>query len=64
MRVLLAYDGSAGADDALGLTAGIAWPADTTIHVVNIIEPVTLAMVGPWDRGAAFSADLDEAISA
>ncbi len=64
MRVLLAYDGSAGADDALGLTAGMAWPPDTTIHVVNIIEPVTLAMVGPWDRGAGFSAELDAAISA
>ena len=63
MLVVLAYDGSAGADAALELSAGIAWPEDTTIRVVSVIEPVMLGPVGPWDRGAAFSPELDAAVS-
>ena len=29
MRVLLAYDGSAGADEAVGLAAAIDWPSNS-----------------------------------
>jgi nucleotide-binding universal stress UspA family protein len=63
MRVLLAYDGSAGADEALGLAAGLAWPAGSTIRVVSVIEPVMLGTTGPWDRSSGFSPELDSAIS-
>lgn len=63
MRVLLAYDGSAGADQALALSGGIAWPPETAIHVVNVLEPVALAVIGPFDRGAGYSPELDAAIS-
>jgi nucleotide-binding universal stress UspA family protein len=39
MRVLLAYDDSPCARVALELTAGVGWPAGTSIEVVQVVEP-------------------------
>lgn len=38
LRVLIAHDGSSGADVALELAAGIAWPAGSTVRLVGVRE--------------------------
>ncbi len=45
MRILIAYDGSAGAEQSLRLADSIDWPAGSTIRIVAVIEP-TLLFVG------------------
>jgi nucleotide-binding universal stress UspA family protein len=64
MRVLLAYDGSAGAAEAVALAEAIAWPSDSVLRVVSVIEPILMPISGPWDRGATLAPDLDAAITA
>jgi nucleotide-binding universal stress UspA family protein len=64
MRVLLAYDGSAGASEAAALAASIAWPKDTVLRVMTVIEPILMPVSGPWDRGSALSPELDAMITA
>lgn len=64
MRVLLAYDGSAGATEAAALTQAIPWPNDSELRVVSVIEPILSAMSGPWDRGYVLSPELDAAVTA
>ena len=64
MRILLAYDGSAGASEAAALAASIAWPEDTVLRVVIVIEPILMPVSGPWDRGSALSPELDAMITA
>jgi nucleotide-binding universal stress UspA family protein len=39
MRVLLAFDGSAGAAEAVALAQTIAWPADSRLRIVSVVEP-------------------------
>jgi nucleotide-binding universal stress UspA family protein len=39
MRALLAYDASAGAEDAVALVSSMRWPAGSSVRVVAIIEP-------------------------
>ena len=38
MRVLLAQDGSAGADLAAGLVAALTWPRDSIVRLVGVLE--------------------------
>ena len=64
MRVLLAYDGSAGAAEAAALTDAIPWPSDSVLRVVSVIEPILTPMSGPWDRGSVLSPELDAAVTA
>jgi nucleotide-binding universal stress UspA family protein len=64
MRVLLAYDGSAGAAEAAALTEAIPWPSGSVLRVVSVIEPILSSMSGPWDGGSALSPELDAAITA
>ena len=45
MRILIAYDGSAGAEQSLRLADSIDWPADSTLRIAAVIEP-TLPFVG------------------
>ena len=47
MRVLLAYDGSAGSVVAAATMGSIAWPADTTIRVVAVL-PSQVQAASPW----------------
>ncbi len=63
MRILLADDGSAGAGTAVALTESIAWPGDAVLRVVRVIEPSLSPIAGPFARGAAFSPELDQAIT-
>ena len=39
MRVLIAFDGSAGAAEAVALAQTIAWPADSRLRIVSVVEP-------------------------
>src|SRR5438094_7953821 len=64
MRVLLAYDGSAGAAEAAALTEAIPWPSESVLRVVSVIEPILSPMSGPWDRGSVLSPELDAAVTA
>ena len=63
MRALLAYDGSAGARQALELAEAIPWPGDSVLRVVSVIEPIMMSTSGPWDRGSALTPELDAAIT-
>jgi nucleotide-binding universal stress UspA family protein len=64
MRVLLAYDGSAGASEAMALAEAIVWPSTSVLRVVSVIEPILMPIAGPWDRGSALAPELDTAITA
>lgn len=64
MRVLLAYDGSAGSMEGVALAAAIAWPSGSALQVLTVIEPTMTPMSGPWDRGAVFSPELEDAVRA
>jgi nucleotide-binding universal stress UspA family protein len=64
MRVLIAYDGSAGAADALALAETLPWPRGSELRVINVIEPVPMPMAGPWNRGFGHSPEIDAATSA
>ena len=39
MRVLLAYDASGGAEEAVALASALRWPAGSAVRVVAVIEP-------------------------
>ena len=62
MRVLIADDGSAGAGEAVALAETIAWPADSTVRVVTVIEPIVVPISGLGDRGGVVAPELDAAI--
>ncbi len=51
MRVLIAFDGSAGAAQAVALGEGIDWPAGSIVRVASIVEPAMLQVL-PWTTGA------------
>ena len=40
MRVLVGYDGSASADLAVGLVAGLAWPSGSQALIVSVCGPI------------------------
>ena len=64
MRVLLAYDGSAGAAQAADLVGATPWPSNSVVRVVSVIEPILMPVSGPWDQGATPSPELEAAITA
>jgi nucleotide-binding universal stress UspA family protein len=44
MRVLLAYDASPGAADAVKLVTSMPWPPGTSVRVVTVVEPSASAV--------------------
>jgi hypothetical protein len=44
MRVFLAYDDSAGADQAAAFVAGVGWPSGSRLRVLSVLERVVLPM--------------------
>ncbi len=52
MRVLIGYDGSAGATQAVALAEGIDWPAGSMVRVVSVMETRAIAHL-PWGGGFA-----------
>jgi nucleotide-binding universal stress UspA family protein len=63
MRVLVAVDGSAAAENAVALVDAIAWPVDLVLRVVTVIEPVLLPISGPAYRDATLVPEVDESIT-
>lgn len=59
MRVLIAYDGSAGAVQAIALAEGIDWPAGSVIRVVSVMEPTAIPVL-PWSPGIADSQGIEK----
>ena len=51
MRILIAYDGSAGAEQSLRLADSIDWPADSTLRIAAVIEPTLLFVGTPMAGG-------------
>jgi len=62
MRVLLAFDGSAGATQAVELAESIAWPPHTTLRIVSVVAPRVLVESLPRPlavgTGSALEAEL------
>ena len=56
MRVLIAYDGSAGAEQSLRLADSIDWPADSTLRIASVIEPTLLLRGRPDGRRVRYPA--------
>jgi nucleotide-binding universal stress UspA family protein len=48
MRILVATDGSECAGVAVDLVAAMAWPPNSTIHVVNAVASGVAVFGGPW----------------
>lgn len=59
MRVLIGYDGSAGAAQAVALAEGIDWPAGAMLRVVSVMEPTAIQLL-PWSPGIADSPGIEE----
>lgn len=59
MRVLIAYDGSAGADQAIALAGALRWPVGSTLRVVGVVEPAYLHARPPLGDTIAAS-ELDD----
>jgi nucleotide-binding universal stress UspA family protein len=38
MRILIAYDGSPGSEQALALAGALPWPTDSTLRVASVVE--------------------------
>ncbi len=51
MRVLVAVDGSAGSQQAAGLVAALAWPPDTTVALLGVVDPGAWVPPGPGVPG-------------
>ena len=51
MRILIAYDGSAGAEQSLRLADSVDWPADSTLRIASVIEPTLLFVGAPMAGG-------------
>jgi nucleotide-binding universal stress UspA family protein len=62
MRVIVAFDGSAAAIDAVALVEAISWPTDSVLRVISVIEPM-LPNSGLLYRGAGLAPEVDEAIA-
>lgn len=56
MRILLALDGSTGADTALALVRDLSWPSDSWIDAVRVVEPVADVFGTP---GVVFDGRID-----
>lgn len=59
MRILVAIDGSDSADIGVQVVASASWPAGTAVRVVQVIDPATLMIGGPFGVYAAAEAPAD-----
>ncbi len=56
MRVLLGYDGSSGAQQALALTESLAWPHGSAIRVASVVEPAVVLVAPSMAPGSLLAA--------
>jgi nucleotide-binding universal stress UspA family protein len=65
MRILLAFDGSAGAEQAVDLLSGVHWSDDMTLRIVSVAERLAPMFATPWVPGLMTTApELDAAVVA
>ncbi|MGH2465660.1 MAG: universal stress protein [Candidatus Limnocylindrales bacterium] len=64
MRILLAYDGSTNATTAANLVRVIAWPPDSILRVISVIEPKVVGLTAWAGSAAGYSSEVDLQISA
>ncbi len=64
MRVLIAYEGSPGAAEAVTLVQAIPWPTESRIRIVTAVEPTLVAISGPGTGGAPLTDELNATITA
>ncbi len=64
MRILLAHDGSPDAKLAAELVRGIAWPTDSILRVISVVEPTMVGLTAWAGGNAGYSPELDGQISA
>jgi nucleotide-binding universal stress UspA family protein len=64
MQVLIAFDSSAGAEQALALAGAIRWPGGSTLRVVTVIEPPVLYMGPQLGGGSIPPPQIDEDLTA
>jgi nucleotide-binding universal stress UspA family protein len=64
MRVLIATDGSAAADTAVELAGNVAWPEDSRLRVVEVVESAEAGFGGgPWPAiSLAEAGDIETAL--
>ncbi|HET9345871.1 MAG TPA: universal stress protein [Candidatus Limnocylindrales bacterium] len=62
MKVLIAYDGSPGAEQALALAGAVRWPAKSTLRMVTVMDPTFLYIGRP--PGGLNAPEIDETIMA
>ena len=51
MRILIAYDGSSGAEQSLRLADSVDWPAGSMLRIAAVIEPTVLFVGTPMAAG-------------
>lgn len=62
MKVLLAIDGSTCSEAAVDEVATKAWPAETHIRVISVVEPHAPLTSGPWGEAATkYHEEVEEA---
>ncbi|MGH2513958.1 MAG: universal stress protein [Candidatus Limnocylindrales bacterium] len=65
MHILVAWDGSAGGQQAAGLATSMAWPAGSVVRLVSVFDPVPLMIAPRWAGGSSpISVELDAEIMA
>lgn len=64
MRILLAHDGSSDAAQAANLVNEIAWPPNSTLRVISVIEPTLVALTAWAGSVGGYSPEVDTQISA
>jgi hypothetical protein len=52
MRVLVGYDGSDGATQPVAFVASAAWPKNSIVRVVSVVEPAVMPMHESGTDGA------------
>ena len=63
MRILIAYDGSAGAEQSLRLADSVDWPADSMLRIASVIEPTLLFVGAPMTGGLEVPPEVDTQIT-
>jgi nucleotide-binding universal stress UspA family protein len=58
MRILLAHEGSAGAEQAADLIQAINWPVGSMLRLISVVEPLTVAV----DAVSSISADAESQV--
>lgn len=64
MRALIAYDGSSDAGQAVALAAGIAWPPNSILRVISVVDPISLAPSAGFGVAYPYSSEVDNQIDA